>query len=255
MFCPHCGKEIAEDQAFCHHCGVGLREPGPGTVPSFGGRTKTSWEDRETSGFFGGLFLTLKEVLFRPSAFFRKMTVKGGLFDPLLYALIIGMISLMFFYFWQVLLKGAIQNFMPSGMSIAAGPQIFHGAKVVWLAALTPLFIIVSLFIASGILHVILMMVKGARAGFEATFRVVAYGYSAHIFFIIPICGSIIVFLWAVVISIIGLREAHEISGGKATFAVFFPLVFCCGLVIIAAMLFFMGALAASFGALMHMYK
>ena len=255
MFCPHCGKEIAGDQAFCQHCGASLSEPVPGPVLSAGGRTRTPWEDRENFGFFGGLFRTLKEVLFSPSAFFRKMTVKDGLFHPLLYALIIGMFGLMFFYSWQILLKGAVQNFMPSGVTVAAGPQVFNSSNVIWLAALSPFFIIAGLFISSGILHIFLMLVKGARAGFEATFRVVAYGHSTQIFFVLPICGSFLVFAWAIVISIIGLREAHEISGGKATFAVFFPLVLCCGLLITTVMLFFMGALVASFGALMQMYK
>ena len=67
------------------------------------------------------------------------------------------------------------------------------------------------------------MMVKGAKPGFEATFRVVAYGYSANIFMVIPFCGGILPLVWAVVLSIIGLREAHETTGGKAAFAVFLP--------------------------------
>jgi hypothetical protein len=255
MFCPHCGKEVAESQAFCQHCGSSLAESVPALAPAAGGRTKTPWEDRENTGFFWGLFLTLKNCLFNPSESFRRMPVAGGLTDPLLYALIVGMIGTMFLYLWQILLKGAVQSYLPPSMTTASGPQVFQGIGTAFLAVLAPFLIIIGLFITSGLLHLFLLLIKGARAGFEATFRVVSYSYSANIFFIAPICGSFIACIWALVITIIGLREMHEISGGKAAFAVFFPVFLCCGIIIIAASTVFMGAIAASFGSMMRMYK
>jgi len=252
MFCPHCGKEVTEGQIFCQHCGARLAgEAASAPVP--GVREKTPWEDREVRGFFGGLFKTLNETLFRPSEFFKKMSVTGGLTDPLLYALIIGMVGLMFSYLWQISLKSAMQDMMP-GMQAAAGQYMFQGVGMAILAFFSPFLIILGLFVSSGILHVFLMMVKGARAGFEATFRVVAYGYSANIFLIIPFCGGLLAVVWAVVLYIIGLKEAHEITGGKAAFAVFLPLIVCCGLITIAIALF-MGAAAASLGTFMQMQR
>jgi hypothetical protein len=250
MFCPHCGKEIAEGQVFCQHCGARLAE----AAPVSGGREKTSWEDRESRGFLRGLFSTLSDVLFRPSVFFKKMPVTGGLTDPLLYALIVGMAGLIFSYFWQILLQGAMQDFMIPGMKTVAGQNMFGGIVMAALAFFSPFLIILGLFITSGILHVFLMLVKGARAGFEATFRVVAYGYSAYIILVIPFCGSLLAAVWIVVLAIIGLREAHEITGGKAAFAVFLPVVVCCGLVLVAIALF-MGAAAASLGTMIQMQK
>ncbi len=254
MFCPHCGKEIGEGHVFCQHCGMSLAQSEPGPLPTTGGRTKTSWEDRQTTGFFTGILTTLKESLFTPSDFFRKMPVTGGLTNPLLFALIIGMVGAMSFYFWQILLKGIMQNFMPPGIMPPAGQQALQDTSLFFNAFFTPFFIIASIFIFSGILHMFLLLVKGARAGFEATFRVVAYGYSANILFLIPGCGSFIAMIWAIALAIIGLREAHEISGGKAAFAVFFPLLCCAGLFILIAVLF-MGAFVASFATMMQMYK
>jgi hypothetical protein len=258
MFCPHCGKEVTEEQAFCQHCGGSLAQATAGapvveSTPVSNGREKTPWEDREARGFFGGLFKNLNEALFRPSEFFRKMPVTGGLTDPLLYALIIGMAGLMFSVIWQISLKGAMQDMLP-GMQAAGSHPIFQGIGMAILAFLSPFLIIIGLFIAAGILHVFLMMVKGARNNYEATFRVVAYSYSVNIFFVVPFCGGLLAAVWAIVLYIIGLREAHEISGGKAAFAVFFPVIVCCGLIMIAAALF-MGAVAASFGAMMQMHK
>jgi hypothetical protein len=250
MFCPHCGKEIADGQVFCQHCGARLAE----AAPVSGGREKTSWEDRESRGFLSGLYTTLKEVLFSPSVFFRRMPVTGGLADPLVYGLIIGMAGLMFSYFWQILLKGAMQGMMLPGMQAAAEQNIFSGLGMAVMAFLSPFLIIFGLFIGAGILHVCLMLVKGARSGFEATFRVVAYGYSAYIFLVIPFCGGLIAGAWAVVLAIIGLREAHETTGGKAAFAVFLPLIVCCGLVLVAIAMF-MSAAALSLGTIVQMQK
>jgi hypothetical protein len=53
---------------------------------------------------------------------------------------------------------------------------------------------------------------------------------------------------------VIGLRDSHETTGGKATAAVLFPFLFCCVMMVLTAVLF-MGTLVSSFGAMMHMYK
>jgi hypothetical protein len=258
MFCPHCGKEVADGQIFCQHCGARLSEeaasqPALERAPLGGVREKTPWEDREARGFFSGLFKTLNETLFRPSEFFKKMSVTGGLTDPLLYALIIGMVGLMFSYFWQIALKSAMQGMLP-GMQAAGQSLFFQGIGITILAFLSPFLVILGLFISAGILHVFLMMVKGAKHGFEATFRVVAYGYSANILLVIPFCGGLLAGVWAIILYIIGLREAHETTGGKAAIAVFLPVVVCCGLIMIAITLL-MGAVAASLGTMMQMQK
>jgi hypothetical protein len=182
------------------------------------------------------------------------MPVTGGLTDPLLYALIIGMAGLMFSYFWQILLQGAMQDAMLPGMKAVAGQHMLRGIGMAVLAFLSPFLVILGLFILSGVLHLFLMMVKGARSGFEATFRVAAYGSSANLFLVIPFCGGLLAGVWAIVLTIIGLREAHETTGGKAAVAVFFPVVVCCGLILVAIALF-MGAAAASLGTMMQMQK
>jgi len=252
MFCPHCGKELVEQQEFCDHCGA-RTESGPELIPAAGERVKTPWEDRETTGFFGGLSLTVRQVITSPTIFFRKMPVTGGLTDPLLFALIAGMTGLMFLYMWDILLRNSMQSLMTDEMRDATGRSLTGGVASSFAMIMMPFMLMLWLFIASGMLHVVLLMVHGARAGFEATFRVVGYSITPFLFLAVPYCGTVITMLWVMTVAIIGLKEAHGTSGGKSAFAVLFPFLFCCGLLIFVLVLF-MGAIAASFGTLMNLH-
>jgi len=198
--------------------------------------------------------MTAREVLLSPSDFFKKMAVTGGLTDPLLFAMIIGMAGLICLSVWDLVLHDSMQNFMTTEMKSAAGRGMTSGIESPLGMVLMPFLLIIWLFIVSGMLHLFLMMVRGAKAGFEATFRVVSYSVSPFLFMVIPYCGTLITMLWMLTLTAIGLRDAHGTTGGKATVAVLFPFLFCCGMTALCVILF-MGALASSFGALMHLYK
>lgn len=198
--------------------------------------------------------MTVREVLFSPSAFFKKMPVTGGLTDPLLFAMIIGMAGLIFLSVWDHLLHDSMQSFMTPEMRSAAGRGMPDSIASPFGALLMPFLLIMWLFVVSGMLHLFLMLVRGEKAGFEATFRVVSYSISPFLIMVIPYCGTPITMFWMLTLAMIGLRDAHETTGGKATLAVLFPFLFCCGMAVLLALLFF-GAIASSFGALFQMYK
>ena len=242
MFCPHCGKEVSEGHAFCQFCGGTIASDV--SAPSTS-RTKTAWEDPSTRWTIKGLISSLKESLFAPATFFRIMNITGGITDPMLYALITGMVSWMIYYFWQIVLHDPLSSYLP--LKGASDFDVFQGTGIVAAALLTPFMLIASLFIWSGILHLLLMMVRGAKNGFEATFRVVSYSIGAYVFLMIPFCGAIISALWTIVLAIIGLKEAHGTTGGKASFVVLFPLIMCCAIVALFFLLV-LGTVAASFG-------
>jgi hypothetical protein len=73
------------------------------------------------NGFFNGLFKTVNQVLFSPSAFFKKMPVTGGLTDPLLYAMIVGTVGLLFLTVWRIVLHDPMQSFVTPEMSASVG--------------------------------------------------------------------------------------------------------------------------------------
>ena len=93
-----------------------------------------------------------------------------------------------------------------------------------------------------------LLLLNGARRGFETTMRVAAYAHgSAAMFNLVPLCGGIIGSIWALVIVIIGIARAHEIPTGKAAAAVLIPIAVCCVLVLV----FYAAIAALIFGAVM----
>lgn len=246
MFCPHCGKEVSEGHAFCQFCGGTIAADVTAPSP---GRARTAWEEPSTRWTIKGLLSSLKGSLFAPADFFRGMNVTGGITDPLLFALITGMAGWMIYYFWQIVLHDPLSSYIP--LKGASDFDALRGSGIVAAAVFTPFILIASLFIWSGVLHLLLMMVRGAKNGFEATFRVVSYSMGAYVFLMVPFCGAIISAPWSIVLAIIGLKEAHGTTGGKASFAVLLPLIMCCAIVTLFFLLM-LGTVAASFGTMPH---
>ncbi len=188
------------------------------------------WEDMENLGFFKAFFGTIWEVLFHPSLFFSRMPVERGLGYPLIFALVMGVLGGMFGLLYQF-----VMMFIFGGFSESEGFGGFSVPMLIGSAIGLPIITVIGVFIASGILHVCLMIVRGNRKGFEATFRVIAYAMSTQVFGIIPILGGMIGGIWSLVVEIIGLRESHGISTGRAAFAMFLPVLVILALVIILA--------------------
>lgn len=245
MFCSQCGNAMSEGQAYCPSCGMKAdAQPAAGAE-----RERTAWEDRQRIGFFRSLGSTLAESLFHPVRFFRRMAVRGGLSDPLLYGMIVSMAGITAFYAWQTLLQETMP--FPESFKGAAGLGHPSGAGLGVIAIIAPFAIIANLFLWAGMLHLLLLAVRGSRNGFEATFRVIAYSSGTSILLAVPFCGWPLAMVWNLALAIIGLKEGQGTSGGKASFAVLFPLLLCCAAAAIFTMLF-LGTVAAALGPLSH---
>jgi hypothetical protein len=248
--CPHCQYPLTEPPPrFCPSCGsdLGLAPAAPPPVPG-AGITGTPWERRRSIGFGSALAETAQKVLTSPEAFFRAMPVTGGIGDPLLYGLIVSYVGLV---------AGAVYSavFNVTFGSALAGlgerPEFAHllpfvqgGAGLVVNLVMGPIFIAVGLFLWSGILHLLLMLLGGGARGFEATFRVVAYASTTNLIQIVPMCGGLIGAVYGLVLAIIGLSAAHGDSKGKAAAAVLIPVLLCCCCAILGVALM-MGGIAS----------
>ncbi len=201
------------------------------------------WEHRDEIGLFKAFFHTVSLLITRPGEAFTRMRLEGGLMDPLLFGLIGGCIAYVVSLVFQVLLES-----IPGYPGDNAMFHIFGlnpWVLLVIFAVVSPVSVLLGLFIGAGILHLCLMLLGGANRPFEATLRVVCYtGGSANLFSMIPVCGWLIGLVYTIVLETIGLSRAHQITTGKALLAVLLPIfVCCCGFGILIAVLF--GSLGA----------
>ncbi|MCK5554593.1 MAG: YIP1 family protein [Deltaproteobacteria bacterium] len=171
------------------------------------------WEDMERLGFFEAFLTTLREVLFSPTQFYGRMPTSRGLTNPLIFALILGVLGGVLGLTWQQVFTVQLEQFPLST------------THLVGITIALPFLVLVGLYIISAIVHLCLVVVGGNRKGFEATFRVIAYSWSTQIFTLVPLVGSFIIPIYALVIAIIGLRESHGIGSGRATLAIFLPFI------------------------------
>jgi len=193
------------------------------------------WDERQARGFFNAFVETLVMVLTKPDAAFRAMKIEGGLVEPLIYALIGGWVGGVVAFLFSL-------GFQSMGLFAnrhnAFGMLTGLGLGSIAFIILLPVMIVIGLFIGAAIVHLCLMIVGGANKTFEVTFRVLAFSQgSTGPLQMIPVCGGLIAGVWGLVVSCIGLARAHETGTGRAVFAVFLPLVVCCGGVILMAIL------------------
>jgi hypothetical protein len=203
-------------------------------------RSGLPWDERRSKGWLNAFIETLQIVLLRPIDAFTAMKREGGLGEPLLYAVIGGTFGGVFAVTYNFVLR----SFSPFVDREGALAHFFAGMGWVLLLILTPLFVVLGMFIASAILHLCLMIVGGAKQSFETTFRVICFVEgSASPLLVIPFCGGLICGIWKIVLYCIGLARSHETDTGRAVIAVFLPLIVCCGGAILIAIMF--GALGA----------
>ena len=198
-------------------------------------RSGLPWDERQARGFFNAFVETLVMVLTKPDATFRAMKIEGGLVEPLIYALIGGWLGGVVAFLFSLGFKsvGLFGN-RNNALGMLAGMGIGSIAFIILL----PVIIVIGLFIGAAIVHLCLMIVGGANKTFEATFRVLAFSQgSTGPLQMIPVCGGLIAGVWGLVVTCIGLARAHETGTERAAFAVFLPLLVCCGGAILMAIL------------------
>ena len=179
------------------------------------------WEELEQKGFFAGFFETIKMVCLYPKEFFNSMPTTGGYTRPLIFYLLISEFYTAFRMIWSL----AGVGFMGHGPQMDILNLGLHGmASLLWLL-FYPILLTILLFIATGINHLCLMLVKDGSRGFKGTFKVLCYSSAPMIMSLFPILGPIIGILWSSVCNFLGYKYVHKTSGVKVAIAMLIPVL------------------------------
>jgi hypothetical protein len=175
---------------------------------------------------------TTKRVLGKPIPLFRALSRPSGIGSPLLYAVIIGWIGVAAASFYSALFQSLVGSSMAGfgespELAAALGFAQSWGGFLIQLV-FAPLGLVIGLFVAAGVFHLMLLLLGGAQRDFESTFAVVGYAQAPAILMLVPFCGSLVAWIWSLVLYVVGLSEAHGISRGKAAGAVLLPLLLVC---------------------------
>lgn len=160
---------------------------------------------------------TWQGAVLRPRQFFEAMPESLSLGSAVLYYLVIGVVAAAIQLFWTTLL--------PSDASLlqqVLGRSVESRPLVDFLAS--PLYLLLSLYLAAGVTHLLVLLLVPGQRGFGTTLRVFCFAYSPALFGVVPYLGSIAAFIWMTAASIIGVSAAHRTSRGRAAAAVLLPL-------------------------------
>jgi hypothetical protein len=150
---------------------------------------------------------TVQRVALQPVDFYRGILRRGDFINPLIFAVIC--------YELYTILGGLFRL-------IGVGGDINFGAYIISLVT-APIGAVIGLFIGAGILHLLVMLIVGSgNSGFEATFRVGAYAATTSLVSWIPFIGWI-ASLYGIYLAIVGIREVHATTTGKAALVVLIP--------------------------------
>jgi hypothetical protein len=194
-----------------------------------------AWERDPAASLFTRLYETVREVLGAPQATFAGMPTTGGFGKPLTFLVILGSLCGIVSIIYQLVFE--LVGPKAANASPDVTPAIMTGIFI-GLMVCMPLIIALGSFVSAGIFHVALMLVGAAPKSYEATFRVICYANgSTSVLLLLPICGSLVQAAWNLYLLVIGFREVHGTSTGKAIAAVLLPMALCCGLTFAAVAL------------------
>jgi hypothetical protein len=175
----------------------------------------------------------LRRVVLHPVVFFAGIPRREGLRNPIIFVVICIVIGAVLNAL--VGLTGVQSRFQGSGgllEPLGLSSQSFAG----FVASIVILVLsgIIGVLIVAGLYQLAVRVAVGSEnSGFRATFRVLAYAAVVNLVSWIPILG-LLVGLYGLYLQIVGLREVHETTTGRAilVLVVFLGITILIGIVV-----------------------
>ena len=185
--------------------------------------TRSSWLDLAAFG------RTSLNILFDPSATFAALNYDAGVRSSLIFALVYGSLGQLLGRYWFTLLG--------IHYGILEADPVANTARFAGIVLSTPILLLIFIFFTACLVHVFLRLLFTGKSSFSATVQILAYGSGAtSLLNVIPLLGSALVPVWALVLWCIGLAKAHQTSKVRTFLALLLSLVFI-GLLIVGAVL------------------
>ena len=181
----------------------------------------TSGGDYDLSNPLESFADTVRRVVLQPVGFFAALPRSGSLLNPLIFALICTVISA---------ILGGILRLAGVGEGFVAGyglqvPENQGLGEFIGSVIFAPIGGVIGVFVVAGIGQLVIRLVVGAtNSGFGATFRVASYTGVTSLVSWIPIIGGILA-LYGIYLAVVGIREMHGTTTGKAVIVVLFPVI------------------------------
>ncbi len=198
-------------------------------------RVGVPWERTAPGMSFAGLVQTTRMLLFTPSDAFGMMRLKGTTAPPLIYLVAIGTVGTFVGLLWQTWARAMAGSIGGGNLQSLALANSYGVMSFV----VAPFVILLLAVVVTGVHHLSLLMFGGAPRPLEVTLRVVCYAWGAsYVWMLIPVCGGLVATVWAAVMTIVGLQEAHGVPRGRAVAAVVVPyLIGICGAMVLWAVM------------------
>jgi len=203
------------------------------------GVSSTPGGDYNLSNPLGSFADTVRRVVLQPVGFFAALPRSGSLLNPLIFALICTEISA---------ILGGILRLAGVGEGFVTGygfqvPENQDFGEFIGSVIFAPIGGVIGVFVVAGIAHLLVILVVGTtRSGFGATFRVASYASVTSLVSWIPIIGWLLS-LYGIYLSVVGIREMHGTTTGKAVLVVLIPVIVVVvlallGLLVVGAVFF-----------------
>ena len=230
--------------------GDGGSSGGPGVPPPprvSGGATAEEFNlDNPVQSFLS----TVRGVLLRPASFFRGMARSGDFLNPIVFTVICYLVYLVLAEIVALALGGilsaAFDNLQQFGFQASVSLVRFFIGLIAW-----PIWSVLMLLLLTVLRHLlVLLLVGSSNGGFEATLRIQSYVAATRLVWWVPIIGGIVGFFYSLYLYVVGIREVHSTSTGRAAVIVLAPWAVVFSFILLIVLFFGAAILTVLLGAL-----
>ena len=246
--CFFCQADMDDSAKFCSTCGkeqpLNAEQPEGNEQPFQAQPAFANPFYEEQLPWYERYWNTVKAVLLKPTEFFTSFNKTDDISKTIMYFLVLVGIASFFNALWNLLTNSFMNSIMYNLAQLDTGNTdmginaLFAGMSFIPMVITSVIGGFIGLFVGAGIIHVMLLILGEGKNGFNATLNAIIFSYTPNLIIIIPIFGSMISWIWVLVLNIISIKHMQDTTWGKAVAAVLLPGAICCCLAVIIGIAF-----------------